>query len=316
MNVNDTLSGAGTLGEGLLGLTNEAGGVIDAISFDPGAGLTLDAAGTMVNAGLIEATTGYLTMRGLVANTGTIVSGASGPIDLTGGVDIAGGLLEGTYSVDNGTLDGSVSPIDITGVGAASAGTITVQPGGTLTLLGSIVDSGLLSLGPVGNCASLVVASPTVTFSGGGEVRMNMLSEDPYNIPPQLAAYSEINTTANTDVLDNINDTIDGAGDIPNLINNAAGVIDADIIDKLVAHCHGSALSSPVPVVNDADCSKPPPETCVWPPSTANPVVARWREPLSMAPSTSELDIGGTLVGPHRVVGGGVVCAGGTRSPV
>ena len=105
-NVDDTISGAGQIGDGdgNLTLVNETAGTIDAN--DANGVLTLDTGNTIVNAGLLEATDGgMLQIDDNVANSGTLAANGGTIVaagDVTGAGDVAiggGGAAEfaGTF---------------------------------------------------------------------------------------------------------------------------------------------------------------------------------------------------------------------------
>ena len=86
-NVNDKIIGAGQIGEGLLILTNEAGGVINGKG---SVGLTIDtSANTIVNGGLIQSNQTLVSIKSPVANTGTLLA-YLGTLSVTGAVTGAG----------------------------------------------------------------------------------------------------------------------------------------------------------------------------------------------------------------------------------
>jgi len=94
-NVDDTLTGAGYIGLGELNLVNEAAGVIDAsLTTD----INIQVIGSVVNAGLIEATGagGLYINYATVYNAGGVIAGAGGKIYLETGADIIGGTLTST----------------------------------------------------------------------------------------------------------------------------------------------------------------------------------------------------------------------------
>ena len=96
-NIDNTISGAGQIGDGdgNLTLVNETAGTIDAN--DANGVLTLDTGNTIVNAGLLEATHGgTLQIDDSVANSGTLAANggtivAAGDVAGTGDVAIGGG---------------------------------------------------------------------------------------------------------------------------------------------------------------------------------------------------------------------------------
>lgn len=109
VNQLDTISGSGNIGGGLIGVTNQPGGIIDAT----GAMVLATGNNTLQNGGLLEATTGRLTISGAVDNS----------------IDIGAPANSGTILASLGTveIDGS-----ITGTGALAIS------GGTMLLQGSI----------------------------------------------------------------------------------------------------------------------------------------------------------------------------------
>jgi hypothetical protein len=81
-NVDDTITGTGSLGLGRLKIVNEANGVIDS---DTGGYLYVKADGLIANAGTLEATDGKLVIQGGVNNTGKIVA-SNGRVFVEGAV--------------------------------------------------------------------------------------------------------------------------------------------------------------------------------------------------------------------------------------
>ena len=121
-NVNNTISGAGTIGagDGHLALTNDIGGTVNATGV-----LTLDTGDQITNAGILEATSGgTLQLDDNVANSGTIeATGAASSVKLND-VTIAGGTLS-TGSVTS--RSGGVIEV----VAAAGANTSVLSGGET-----------------------------------------------------------------------------------------------------------------------------------------------------------------------------------------
>jgi fibronectin-binding autotransporter adhesin len=162
-NVDNTISGAGTIGDAHLTLHNEQHGVIDADGVNA---LILDTGGnTIANEGLLEATNGAtLDIRSVVNNDGGTIKADGGTIDLEtsttnigvieavngGTVDIAGGILNNTATstveADGGTvnIDASIEnyggTIEAVGGGIVTIGenvTIDQNFGGTLEATGT-----------------------------------------------------------------------------------------------------------------------------------------------------------------------------------
>ena len=144
-NVNNTIKGAGQLGNGALTLINGAAGVVDAT----GSNALVVNTGTIAvtNNGLLEATVAG--GGGLVLN-GTISNGTAGHITAAGGnvylqsVTIKGGLLGSTGTsavVENtsATLDGTATAVTNTGV-------LDIAENSALSVLGTITNSGTIAL--------------------------------------------------------------------------------------------------------------------------------------------------------------------------
>jgi hypothetical protein len=223
INVNNTISGSGQIGNGSIAIDNQAAGIINSTG---GAGIILNT-GTFsfTNEGVIKDTsTGGITLTGAttIVNAGTIsASGAGSFINIYSGT-IAGGTL----STANGGVIQSINVATLDGSTAAGAVTITTgsQIGDVndeyLYLDGTISNHGTISLESTNNGTVLWIASPTVTLNGGGTV---LLSDNSQN-------YIEATTAGYT--LINANNTIVGSGQIGNgalnLINQASGTIDAN----------------------------------------------------------------------------------------
>ena len=215
-NVNNTITGAGQLGDGQLTLINGAAGIIDAST---ATALVLNTGSiAATNSGLMESTS----TGGLVLET-VVNDGASGQIAAAGGnVFVQGGTIEGgTLSSSGGAAfiiqGGRTGTLDGTAHAVTNTGNFDIQNQGTLTVLGSIVNSGTIALQSSNQSTDLIIASSTVTLSGGGTITM---SDNGGNRIYGLAA---------TDVLDNVNNTIEGAGQFGDgtltLING--GIIEA-----------------------------------------------------------------------------------------
>ncbi len=215
-NVNNTIEGSGQIGADNLTLVNGAAGVIDATGASNA--LTIQTGTTIVNDGLIE-TTGVagLALASTVDDTGGGTLLAAGSIMLLNGADVLGGLMSSTGTGQfsaNGqtTLDGSTQQVSL-------AGTLEVQTGQTLTVLGTLNNRGTIGLNSSGYNSDFIVGSPTVTLTGGGTIALGDFNAN------------RIYGASATNVLDNVNNTIEGGGQIGagqlTLINGAAGVIDA-----------------------------------------------------------------------------------------
>ena len=206
-NVDNTISGAGTIGDAHLTLHNEQYGVIDADGVNA---LILDTgANTITNAGLLEATNGAtLEIKSSVANDGgTITASGAGSVVELFGVTVTGGTLE---SSGNGVIE-------------------TATASGTSTLSGVTMNDGSILKASDGTFIDLedtTTINGTVTFEGGGTFVLDA---------PRKRRRSSLGPTGGTlDIAAGA--TLTGSGDIGNagapdatsLTLNNAGTIDAD----------------------------------------------------------------------------------------
>jgi hypothetical protein len=219
INVNNTISGAGTIGaSGDLTFNNQTLGIINAT----GANNPLILEGLAVhNAGVLEATgAAGLTINGegvvntasgiIRANTGSVVKLESGPI--TGGTLETSGT--GVIQIDSTflALDGS-NEIVPTNTMITVAGNIDVSSGSVLALAGTVRDTGNIQ-DDSGSTIDLILAgsSAAVTLEGEGKITLfggSVMGED-----VRLA---------------NVNDTISGSGivEAAALNNETGGIFDA-----------------------------------------------------------------------------------------
>ena len=240
-NVNNTISGAGTIGASdELKLNNEKLGVVDATS----ASLMLHIDATINNAGLIEAT-GHagLQLVGYVDNVGGIIQAGTGSsVYLAGGV--TGGTLKtvgsGVMYSDGGVLDGTNESVAGNKM-IVNAGTLIVPNSESLILAGTIDNTGEISLDLTGSVTAISLGigegkspTPTETLEGGGHV---VMSDNSQNIitgqggPATLVNFSDKISGAGTIGLNGLilrNDTdglIDATGGVPLIINTGATAI-------------------------------------------------------------------------------------------
>ena len=229
-NVDNTIEGAGSI-DGGIALTNEQGGVIDATGTNQ---LVIDLGTTVVNDGTLEATNpGALSSTGglLIENTrvngagGGTISAAGGAVALQG-ADIIGGSLETTsghiiqVSGDaQSTFDGTSGTVDNTG-------SLQIEDGATLLVLGPLDNSGTIALDSSGDGTTLLFHQTVVTLSGGGVISMTD------NANNAIQGFD-----GNSDTLTNVDNTIEGAGAIDGgiaLTNEQSGVIDATGANALI----------------------------------------------------------------------------------
>ncbi len=217
-NVNNTISGAGNIGDGSMALNNQS--LIDA---NAGAGqnvLYINTSNGTTNTGVLEATAGStLSLYGdSYANAGGTIqalnnSGGSGSVvDLQHGVTINRGTLTTT---GNGVIE-TVNADSATLNGVTNTGTVIVHDNSTLLLQGTITNNGTLQINSAGNLTNLEM-SGNVTLTGTGTVSLD-------NQAPNVIR----GASTGKEVLTN-QQTIQGAGDIGGnfmaLVNR--GTIDA-----------------------------------------------------------------------------------------
>ena len=212
-NESNIIEGTGLIGGDSLTVINR--GTIDANAAD---NLTLDAT-LFTNTGLIEVTDGggALLIYGAINNSGGVIDAKNAPIYFEGGTALSGGVL----SASGEGLFTAVGSVGLSGVGQAltNKAEVNITDGSALTLDGAIDNVGEISVGGGADDTDLVIDGPTVTLTGSGTV---LMSDAPNN-----QIYGDATTFTN--VLDNVNNTIEGAGEIGDdklsLVNS--GTIDA-----------------------------------------------------------------------------------------
>ncbi len=197
VNANNTIKGSGTIGTGQLALFNNQGTVnADQTAY----ALNIDPSGSTTNSGIMEATSGAtLIFAGSSVNNagGTILAANGSFVDLNA-TTITGGTLS---SSGTGVIVNSAGTV-LNGI-ALSAGSVLQMPNSEyLTVSGTFANSGELMMDATVNLTDLSVAAGGLTLTGGGLIS---LSDSPYN-----RIYGPSGTTP----LDNVNDTISGAGQI------------------------------------------------------------------------------------------------------
>jgi len=254
-NVNNTIVGAGTIGSGDTNLTLINRGTINANSMSA---LTVNTgSNAVINSGTLEATsTSGLIIDSNVSNAKTSEAlGTSATVTIenstignaTSGLVLASGS-GAQVQLDSATISGgnlqtsSGGQIDIIGSGnVLSGGTITsaslvkINNGGTLTLVGSIANSGTISANGSSNPTELDV-SGTVLLSGGGKVSLS-----PNENNEILAASSGATLT-------NVNNTIAGAGTVGSGDNSLSltnkGTINANTMSTLTINTGNNAITN------------------------------------------------------------------------
>jgi hypothetical protein len=234
INENNTIAGSGYIGRTTLpvSVTNEAAGTIDATG---GINFYQTASGTLRNAGLLEATGSgsLLVVGGTIDNTGGTLL-ANGTTITLEGVALSGGTGSVISTPNGGEIlfyntdswGTSSQPVNIT------AGD-TIAVAGTLNILSSALhNAGTIMLGDPDALANtsfdLVLNAATTTLDGGGTIELVP------NISIFVVNDNEvIGATTTPAVLENVDNTIAGSGDLGSttnplaLINDVGGIIDA-----------------------------------------------------------------------------------------
>jgi hypothetical protein len=224
-NVNNTIQGAGQIGNTQMGLNNQ--GTINANISGSGANpLIINTAGTGSNTGTMEATNGgTLEVLASFNNKGGTIQAVGAGSNVLLGPDAS--FSGGTLTTSGGGIVGAASntssghPATLEGMASTvtNAGTFQVPNGGAAVLDGTISNTGTILLNGTGASTLLDVNGPAqaATLTGGGTVTM---SNSPSNAIGVLGGG-----------FTNVNNTIQGAGQIGNTqagLNNQ-GTINANI---------------------------------------------------------------------------------------
>ncbi|MGA3077543.1 MAG: hypothetical protein ABSG56_28160, partial [Bryobacteraceae bacterium] len=215
-NANNTIQGSGQIGANQMGLVNQSGGTIDA---DQPQNLTIWTSNGTTNAGKLEATAGgnLILKNDTFTNAGgtILASGTNSVVTLLNST-IVGGTLN---TASGGLIQASGNPV-LNGVTIASTGIYQLPNNNDTTIIGTITNNGTIQQSSGGNLTDLILGGASVTLTGGGTVTMSNNTNN------------RIYGTAGTDVLTNVNNTIQGSGQIGaaqmGLVNQSAGIIDAN----------------------------------------------------------------------------------------
>lgn len=218
VNTSNVIAGGGQLGAGQLKFINGAAGTVDANL--PTTLVLNTGTNAVTNSGLLEATAG-----GALVIQSSVNDGSTGHVTANGGTvylqgaTLQGGTLSTGAAGEVAVQYGNSAGLDGTANAVTNTGTFAIQNNATLSILGSIANQGLIALQSANATTELVIASPLVKLSGGGSIS---LSDNGNNY---------IFGTASTNVLDNVNNTIAGSGQLGDaflgLTNETAGIIDA-----------------------------------------------------------------------------------------
>ncbi|MGO8798633.1 MAG: hypothetical protein ACLQJL_06065 [Roseiarcus sp.] len=221
INANNTIEGSGEI-SGLHLLDNQLGATVDA---NQSTTLLIyeQAAGTLTNEGTFEATGGGtldLDFATLIQNQ----NGANGFVEANGAGSIvelsAGTIVGGTLSTSNGGVIESYlgNGGTLNDVTLSTGANYDVTDGSQLTLVGTIVNDGEISLQAATSTSTLEV-SGVVTLTGDGTVALSNNVDN------------GVTETGGGSQLVNASNTIQGSGQIDGLSaldNQAGGTIDAD----------------------------------------------------------------------------------------
>ncbi len=206
VNVNNTISGAGAIGNGGASMFLVNQGLINA---NQSLGLTVQTAGDAVtNTGTMEATgSGGMLIASTTVNnvvgalTGTILANDSAHVNLQSAHIEGGNLVTATGGVIDTTGGDRGSVLDGLTTGAINnKGSFDVSDNSSLTLWGTINNTGTISLTSGGSFTQLLIGSAGVTLTGGGQLTMSNNSSN------------QILGNSNTFQLVNVNNTISGSG--------------------------------------------------------------------------------------------------------
>ena len=210
---NDSLiEGSGNIGDSALTVDNQSGGVINANATNV---MTLyTGAGTVNNAGLIEATgAGGLLILNSTVNGAGVISANGGDVTLQS-ADIVGGVLQtnGSNVFKTGDSGSELKGVDV-------LGTVDVVDGDGLILDGAITVGGILALQSTNDATKLTIGPDGAILGGGGAIS---LSDNANNAIVGGATASTLTNGAFVH-----GDGTIGGGPLT-LVNQAAGIINSD----------------------------------------------------------------------------------------
>ena len=281
VNVSNSITGVGDVGGGTLGFTNEAGGVVyvDTIA-GAGTTLTLDPAGTLVNAGLIHADSGTILITSPIDNSGELLNSFGGLIAKSG-VDNSGRFyteaktteVDGTLQ-NTGTVNSSFAELSVIGT-FSNADTLIVNGGGTVDVTGTFDNTGAATIDGTFNASTLegngllnnsagtitLLGKPTLTpnlfFSGTVEnastIKMSVGTvqfSGPITNTGTIIGNGALQTTAGT--LDNNGGTIDASAGLLHLTGPVIGGSFAVEANATLQLDYSWYVSGSTPVAMDA----------------------------------------------------------------
>ena len=218
VNVDNTIQGAGGLGNGQISIDNQAAGTINANQSNA-LRLNTNGAGAS-NEGLLEASAGgTLAIQNTAvrqSNGATLLSTGAGSSVVLTNSSVTGGSLT---TVNGGTISGQGNNT-LSGLTLTAGSTFTSTDGSNTSLTGTIVNKGNIALSSTGSTTELQINNQTTTLTGGGTVT---LSNNANNFVLDASGY-------NSGVLVNLDNTIQGTGHLGNgqLALNNSGVVNAN----------------------------------------------------------------------------------------
>ncbi len=203
-NVDNTISGAGSFGNGQMVFTNR--GTIIANNASKPLIINPTVRGTdNVNSGTLRANGGILNFQfHTINNSGGTIEALNGSVVELRSPTINGGTLQttGTGVIRTTDLNGLPTLANLT-----TKGKITIPSSTSLVLIGNIVNNGTIAINEIGDGAARLFISGDVNLSGGGTVTL----ADKASGGSLLSA---ISGRSATDRLTNADNTISGAGAI------------------------------------------------------------------------------------------------------
>ena len=205
-NVDNTIRGYGELGLGKLVFNNDANGTVNATV----ATLRLWTVSAS-NSGLLESTGGLLLIETALNNGGgTILAPNTGRIQLGGegrATTITAGTLRttGTGAIN---VDSAGAIFDGSNYAVNQQATLDVNPSATLTIKGTVANTGVIRLnGQAGYSRTLIAVSGSAVLQGGGQVLLNDISGNRYDV-------AGIAGSSSSDTLTNLDNYLYGFGSI------------------------------------------------------------------------------------------------------
>jgi Big-like domain-containing protein/beta-propeller repeat-containing protein len=203
-NVSNTIQGFGQIGNNGLALVNQS-----TINANQPAGVLLINANSLTNQGLLEASAGGTMQPSLtISNAAGMIeaNGSTSSMQFLNGTSIQGGTITTTNSGVLGVAANQAITLDGTTHGAlTNSGTYVAANNSTTILIGTINNPGLIQVNATANNTFLSV-SGNVSLTGAGTLTLSTAG----------GGIAIINESGGGGVLTNVNNTIQGSGQIGN----------------------------------------------------------------------------------------------------